>query len=66
MFFLRMYQQHFWFSVYIDGVEIVDGTVFLNFRRDFYRAFRVLKAEMQLMRTVTKAFGLTAVPHEGH
>src|ERR1700689_1398512 len=30
-------KQHFWFSVYIDGVEIVDGAVFLDFRLGFHR-----------------------------
>jgi hypothetical protein len=28
---------NFWFSVYIDGVEIVDGRVFLDFPLGFYR-----------------------------
>ena len=28
---------HFWFSVYIDGVEIVDGRVFLDFPLGFQR-----------------------------
>jgi hypothetical protein len=28
---------HFWFSVYIDGVEIVDGGVFLDFPLGFHR-----------------------------
>ena len=30
-------KQHFWFSVYIDGVEIVDGAVFLDFPLGFHR-----------------------------
>jgi hypothetical protein len=28
-------KQHFWFSVYIDGVEIVDGASFAGFPEDF-------------------------------
>src|ERR1700680_4396292 len=30
-------KQHFWFSVYIDGVEIVDGHVFLDFPPGFHQ-----------------------------
>src|SRR5271170_1650063 len=30
-------KQHFWFSVYSDGVEIVDGRVFLDFPLGFHR-----------------------------
>jgi hypothetical protein len=32
-------KRHFWFSVYIEGVEIVDGRVFLNFLLDFQQDF---------------------------
>jgi hypothetical protein len=33
----QILKQHLWFSVYIDGVEIVDGRVFLDFLLGFHR-----------------------------
>jgi hypothetical protein len=33
--YFQALKQHFWFSVYIDGVEIVDGHVFMDFPLGF-------------------------------
>jgi hypothetical protein len=37
-------KRYFWFFVYIDGVEIVDGHVFLNFPLGFHREITIRSA----------------------
>ena len=35
--FFQALKLYFWFSVYIDGVDFVDGHIFLDFPQDFHR-----------------------------
>jgi hypothetical protein len=58
--FFQTLKQRFWFSVYIDGVEIVDGRVFLDFQLSFHR-------ELQSDLPATTSLSLpNRTPMQGH